>query len=221
MKRIFLFSVPSLQFEKKDLNVSYSDNRIFIGQLSRMITNSIFLSHSLRQDIIIRILVSHPIPHLIEIKSDTIRYLGPDERSSASLLDKVERFVSENFTQQGQGASEKWFEPNPGIKVKKTADFFADLEYNTENNVSLIQISKHKTEDLKSINSFSNELKKIVGTNDIIFLHADLAIKNTNEFQSRLTLPNNNWKEQIIHLPLNYDTTKSIGLFNLILDELE
>lgn len=225
MKRIFLFIVPSLDYEKKDLNVFYSENRIYIGQLSRMITNSIFLSHSLRDEIIIRILVSQPVTHLIEIKSETIRYLGPDERSSASLLNKVENFVRENFSPQGFNSFNKWFEPNPGIKVKKTDNIFSDLDCINEDNVSLIQVINCKTgSNNNSLNNFSNQIKESTGKNSIFILQIDFNqfIQNMNSSQKNtLEIPNNNWRFQAINSPLNYDIAKIIDLTNLILDELE
>ena len=61
MQRIFVISLTELDYEKKDLNVSFSENRHSIGLLSRIVTNAIFLSHSLREKVIIRIFIEKPV----------------------------------------------------------------------------------------------------------------------------------------------------------------
>ena len=60
MQRFFVITLTELNFEKKDLNVPFSEDRLNIGKLSRIVTNAIFLSHSLRENVFIRIFVEKP-----------------------------------------------------------------------------------------------------------------------------------------------------------------
>jgi hypothetical protein len=129
--RTFIFCVKELDYQKGDLSIPHSNKRAIIGILSRMITNAIFLSHKLRQRVKIRIFVIKPIPHLYEIKSESIRYLGPDLRSSASLLLKGEHFLNEKRNLEKIDKQIVWYEPNPGLFLSITDDPFINLSKNS------------------------------------------------------------------------------------------
>jgi hypothetical protein len=155
--RTFIFCVKELDYQKGDLSIPHSNKRAIIGNLSRMITNAIFLSHKLRQRVTIRIFVLKPMPHLYEIKSESIRYLGPDLRSSASLLLKGEHFLNEKLNLEKNNKQIIWYEPNPGLFLSITDDpfinlnkksivfYFSNLEENKsamEYNISLVDLEE-------------------------------------------------------------------------------
>ena len=126
MQRIFVISLLELNYEKKDLNVSFSENRLSIGLLSRIVTNAIFLSHSLREKVIIRIFIEKPVSHIVQIDSATIRYLGPELRSLASLLLKAKKKFLEAFS-NNYFPNNIWFEANPGLFIRLADNPFQDL----------------------------------------------------------------------------------------------
>ncbi|HUU79415.1 MAG TPA: hypothetical protein VMX55_13800 [candidate division Zixibacteria bacterium] len=226
MKRVFLFTVPELNYQKKDLNVPNSENRYYIGQLSRMITNAIFLSHSLRENVIIRIFVYNEVSHLIEIRSESIRYLGPEERSSASILRKVEEFVRNNFSTQIKEHPNYWFEPNPGIKLKITQNCFENLIDAKTKKIKFIQLVK-KIEEKEIPNKLPLRKFEFLLLNsekkyDIIIIHIDInQYKVTSDLLQEKINDNKNseWDFTSLNISHNSDNSKLVGLFNLILDQ--
>jgi len=153
MQRIFVISLTELNYEKQDLNVSFSENRRSIGLLSRIVTNAIFLSHSLREEVIIRIFIEKPVSHIIQIDSATIRYLGPELRSLASLLLKAKKKFLEAFYNK-YFANNVWFEANPGLFIRLANNPFEDLSVKASTLIPLISVAldnNHKNPDVKSI----------------------------------------------------------------------
>ena len=79
--------------------------------LCRCVNASLFLSHDLRRDVrVFLILKGDPSPpKLICFDGSLIRYLSPDERSAASLIKKALEKNAQDF----------WTESSPGVSVRK------------------------------------------------------------------------------------------------------
>ncbi|MCD4842175.1 MAG: tRNA (pseudouridine(54)-N(1))-methyltransferase TrmY [Methanosarcinales archaeon] len=62
-----------------------------IDILCRCVNCALFLSHDLRRDVIIYlVLLGEPdIPKIVKFEGENVRYLNPDERSSGSLIKKA------------------------------------------------------------------------------------------------------------------------------------
>lgn len=62
-----------------------------IDILCRCVNCALFLSHDLRRDVIIYlVLLGEPdIPRIVKFEGENVRYLNPDERSSGSLIKKA------------------------------------------------------------------------------------------------------------------------------------
>ena len=171
MQRIFVYFVNDLDFEKKDLNEPNSPNRVTVGILSRAITNSIFLSHKLRENILIRIYVHEPIPHVYQISSDRIRYLGPEERSFASIIRKAERYFLDKNHEELEG--HKWFQPNPGLFLIKNSNPFIELEQLHKQPFTVINFQDTKT--VISLKKFEDLILTIPTNSTIIVLDSTVA----------------------------------------------
>ncbi|MBN1328983.1 MAG: hypothetical protein JXA54_05875 [Candidatus Heimdallarchaeota archaeon] len=218
MKRNFLFILPDLDYQKNDLNVKESTSRLIIGQLARIITNTLFLSHSLRKEILILILVLMPKPHLYKISSESIRYLGPELRSSASIFLKTEKFIQEKLLVDEKQIFEKWFEPNPGLFVKLTNLSFTDFDENMHfiyiepSNTSESQYMPLQRFDEFIITNYSNILARTFFVFSLIEDFSILQIFNLKCYEKnfvKINLANE------ISLP-NIST-----IINLIIDKIE
>ncbi|HEX7627655.1 MAG TPA: tRNA (pseudouridine(54)-N(1))-methyltransferase TrmY, partial [Candidatus Methanoperedens sp.] len=79
--------------------------------LCRCVNASLFLSHDLRRDVrVFLIMKGEPSPpKLIRFDGSMIRYLSPDERSAASLIKKALEKNAQDF----------WTESTPGVSVRK------------------------------------------------------------------------------------------------------
>lgn len=79
--------------------------------LCRCVNSALFLSHDLRRDVrVFLILKGMPSPpKLIRFDGSEVRYLSPDERSAASLIKKALEKKAQDF----------WTESTPGVSVRK------------------------------------------------------------------------------------------------------
>ena len=79
--------------------------------LCRCVNASLFLSHDLRRDVrVFLIMKGEPSPpKLIRFDGSAVRYLSPDERSAASLIKKALEKNAQDF----------WTESTPGVSVRK------------------------------------------------------------------------------------------------------
>jgi len=79
--------------------------------LCRCVNVALFLSHDLRRDVrVFLVMKGEPSPpKLIRFDGATIRYLSPDERSSASLIKKALEKNAQDF----------WTGSTPGVSVRK------------------------------------------------------------------------------------------------------
>lgn len=79
--------------------------------LCRCVNAALFLSHDLRRDVrVFLILKGMPSPpKLIRFDGSEVRYLSPDERSAASLIKKALEKKAQDF----------WTESTPGVSVRK------------------------------------------------------------------------------------------------------
>lgn len=221
MYRIFLIKVQKFNYEKKDLNVPFSDKRINIGVLSRMVTNAIFLSHSLREKVIVRVLIEEPVPHIIQIQTNKIRYLGPDERSLASIILKTERKIVE---QKNDSLNNHWFQPNPGLFVKITNDWLIDLEPYLNEPVGLIQFnynSQISDRISQKVIGFSfkdfeekiNNFQEKYNSNVFIF---NFKKDDPDRFEPSLVL---NAAHHLVKIPKILNPPTLVGIINVILDK--
>ena len=200
-----------------DLNVPSSPNRTLIGTLSRAITNTIFLSHALRENIIIRIFVQKDVPHVYQIRSDSIRYLGPEERSFASICRKAERFFNERLA-EGMN-DQNWYEPNPGFFLRKSGNPFIDLDQLLSKPISILNLQTSTNEI--TLGNFEDLLQK--STKEISSLVIPLIIALQNDKMALNVLDMVPFEYQLIDakLSLDYDIPKLVSIINLILDKNE
>jgi len=79
--------------------------------LCRCINAALFLSHDLRRDVrVFLVLKGEPSPpKIIRFDGDAIRYLSPDERSAASLIKKALEKKTQDF----------WTESSAGVSIRK------------------------------------------------------------------------------------------------------
>jgi tRNA (pseudouridine54-N1)-methyltransferase len=85
--------------------------------LCRCVNSALFLSHDLRRDVIIYlVLLGEPdTPGIVKFEGENVKYLNPDERSSGSLIKKA---LEKN-------AIPRWRESTPGVWIRQGG--FADL----------------------------------------------------------------------------------------------
>ncbi len=221
MFRIFLIKVQKFDYEKKDLNVPFSQKRSTIGVLSRMVTNAIFLSHALREKVIVRIAIEEPVPHIIQIQTDKIRYLGPDERSFASIILKAERKIME---QKNESIIDRWFQPNPGLFAKITNDWLIDLDSYLNEPIGLIQFNydlpindglsqESNGFSLRDFEEKINNFQDLFKSNIFIF---NFTNEDTKWFEPSLAL---NTTFHHIKIPKILNPPKLVGIINIILDK--
>ena len=79
--------------------------------LCRCVNSALFLSHDLRRDVIIYlVLLGEPEPpKIVKFEGERVRYLHPDERSSASLIKKA----------LAKNSGPYWRESTPGVWIRK------------------------------------------------------------------------------------------------------
>lgn len=220
MQRIFVISLPELNYEKKDLNVSFSENRFSIGLLSRIVTNAIFLSHSLREKVVIRIFIEKPVSHIVQIDSATIRYLGPELRSLASLLLKAKKKFLEAFS-NNYFTNNIWFEANPGLLIRLADNPFQDLSTKTNTPIPLVSVSldsnHKKPENVKSVTLKEFEhLMKTFSENKNAFI---LYLPFISEHLSKIPLSSQDFIITSIEISQKIDLARLTNIVNIILDE--
>lgn len=92
--------------------------------LCRCINAALFISHDLRRDVrVYLVLKGEPAPpKLIRFDGADVRYLSPDERSAASLIKKALEKNVQDF----------WTESTPGVSIRKGdfGDLLAELGRN-------------------------------------------------------------------------------------------
>ncbi|NIA03405.1 MAG: tRNA (pseudouridine(54)-N(1))-methyltransferase TrmY [Nitrospirae bacterium] len=78
--------------------------------LCRCVNSSLFLSHDLRRDVVIYlVLLGEPeSPKIVKFEGETVRYLNPDERSSGSLIKKA----------LDKSAGPHWKRSTPGVWIR-------------------------------------------------------------------------------------------------------
>lgn len=236
LHKLFVFSIPELNYTKKDLNVAQSKNRQYIGLLARMVTNAIFLSHALRKNISIRIFIQKIIPHIIQIQSETIRYLGPEERSLASLLLKAENVFEEKITNGFiTKNSSSWIEPNPGIFVRATDDPWINIEDFLEPPITIVKVlnqtsapnssvekAKNKQYSLKEFEqellTIAKSFPSLIFPLDLLFLDNTKEKRNNDELK---IIAENSYEKHYFQLQREMAPAKLVTIINLILDKLE
>ncbi len=84
--------------------------------LCRCVNAALFLSHDIRRDVCVYLVLKGGTePKLIRFDGSEVRYLSPDERSSASLIRKALEKNAQDF----------WTESTPGVSIRNGD--FADL----------------------------------------------------------------------------------------------
>ena len=90
---------------------------------------------------------------LIKFEGKTLRFLGPDERSQALLLNKALNKIYENFN----SINNSWIESTPGIYVKTFSNTLEFIEYfNSLSYGKNYLILQNSQEPCKSINLDKN-----------------------------------------------------------------
>lgn len=79
--------------------------------LCRCINCALFLSHDIRRDVIIYlVLLGEPdMPRIVKFEGENVRYLNPDERSSGSLIKKALE----------KSTISRWRESTPGVWIRR------------------------------------------------------------------------------------------------------
>jgi len=221
--RIFVFLVPELSYTKKDLNVPHSPQRTIIGELSRMITNALFLSHSLREHLTVQIFILKPKAHVIVIRSEEIRYLGPEFRSSASILLKVEEIIREKVSLELTNSN--WFQPHRGLFARFQEKALDNLLTRAKNFHCFIFHSKsfpsslHISVPLSFHDDFELLLKNSYDKVEfIIFLFP------IGDFMDNIALSSvlpANEHLSFVSTDRELDNAKIISIVNVLLDQLE
>lgn len=224
MVRIFFFVVPNLNYQKQDLNIPVSENRLIIGQLSHMITNSIFLSHSLRKDIIIRIFVQKPIPHVYQIKSQSIRFLGPELRSFASLILKTENIIAAKSL-INENEQINWHELNPGLFMSFCNNLFVDIDKEVINPISIIcfdRINKTEKKKNKSMVEIFTNMEEILNElcYDVNSLLLIFKIDNSNDLLIPDSLKKMVKKNVNLKISVKISLPNILAIINIILDKI-
>jgi len=216
LHRIFLIKIDEFTFEKKDLNIPFTEKRRNIGTLSGIITNAIFLSHSLRENVIVRLLIKKPMQHIIQIQTDKIRYLGPEERSLASIILKAERKILENYDTSFR---DKWFQPNPGLFACITDNWYFDLDQYISEPIGIIQFTEtdNTNKEFSAIQFEQIILASREKNNSSIYFF-DLTCSDKELELQPLNLKSVLHQEKIAKVP---SLPKLIGLINIILDKKE
>ncbi len=92
--------------------------------LCRCVNSALFLSHDLRRDVVIYlVLLGEPEPpKIVKFSGQDVRYLNPDERSSGSLIKKALELK----------ARIRWKESTPGVWVRQgdLEDLLIELNIN-------------------------------------------------------------------------------------------
>lgn len=218
MQRIFVISLTELNYEKKDLNVPFSENRLSIGLLSRIVTSAIFLSHSLREKVIIRIFIEKPVSHIIQIDSTTIRYLGPELRSLASLLLKAKKKFLEVFS-NNYFTNNVWFEANPGLFIRLANNPFQDLPVKANTPIPLVSITldnNHKKPDIKNITlkEFEHLIITLSENKNAFILYFPFI----SEHLSKIPLNSQDFIINSIAISQKIDLARITNIVNIILD---
>ena len=221
MQRFFIISLTDLDFEKMDLNIPFSEKRLVIGKLSRIVTNAIFLSHSLREDIFIRIFVEKPVSHIIQINSSTIRYLGPELRSLASLILKAKKKFQEAM-ENNYFKTNDWLETNPGFFIKLANNPFQNLPITGDLSSHLVHVildDKNKNSEVKkySLKELDLLIHKL-SLNGAAFILSMALTTNTNILDS---LNDQNFVVTKIRVSKKLDLARLTTIVNLILDKIK
>lgn len=216
MDRIFLFILRRFDYSKSDLNKPFSEKRNEIGQISRMLTNAIFLSHSLRQQTVVRLFILEPSPYLIEIKTETIRYLGPELRSSASILLKAKNYLFEKITEDK--ALDIWYEPNPGLFSAFTNNALLDL--NDVDKFTIFQFQKTSSDDNSvSITDVEESVLNSDSTNKSLMFIFYLDEELYNLTKENVII--NRQKQNLVYIDSKILFPNLVGLLNLFIDKKE
>ncbi|MGA1819438.1 MAG: tRNA (pseudouridine(54)-N(1))-methyltransferase TrmY [Thermoplasmatota archaeon] len=83
--------------------------------VARAITSALFLSHDMRRDTSIHILLLGPEdpPKLLSVNGESVRYLNPDERASSALMRKC-------LAHELSDVPGSIIHPSPGIRITRT-----------------------------------------------------------------------------------------------------
>lgn len=105
--------------------------------MCRCLTSSLLLSHDIRTDVEVILCLEGPPtpPRTIRVRGDKVRYLSPDERSTAILLQKALRAYE----------PEEEVESTPGIYVSDAS--FKDI---VEENMGRLVVLDEKGDDMAS-----------------------------------------------------------------------
>ncbi|MCK5182981.1 MAG: hypothetical protein KAQ95_01660 [Candidatus Heimdallarchaeota archaeon] len=210
--------MTELNYEKKDLNVSSSEYRRSIGLLSRIVTNAIFLSHSLREKVIIRIFIEKPVSHIIQIDSATIRYLGPELRSLASLLLKAKKKFLEALS-NNYFTNNVWFEANPGLFIRLASNPFEDLSVKASTPIPLVSIAldnNNENPDVKSITlkEFEHLIMTLSEKKNAFIVYLSLIPKQL----SKIPLNTQDYIITSVAISQKIDLARLTNIVNIILD---
>jgi tRNA (pseudouridine54-N1)-methyltransferase len=94
--------------------------------LCRCVNSSLFLSHDLRRDVVIYLILrgEPDASKIVKVIGENVRYLNPDERSSGSLIKKA---LEKN-------AGKHWKQSTPGVWIRygELKDLLEELAGNSE-----------------------------------------------------------------------------------------
>ncbi|MEA2069924.1 MAG: hypothetical protein U9O98_01390 [Asgard group archaeon] len=228
LNRLFFFQVPSLSYSKKDLNDPSAQQRAIIGELATAVTNAVFLSHALRENIGVYVYTTNPTPHLLYFTTNSIRYLGPQARSFASLVLKAQRVLADKCTQSLNPPS-KPFSANPGLFISCTHTPFTDIIAELPASPKILYFQDSFATAFKKSNHkyFPSTLKKFEeyfydstsSSLPVIFPFL-LPFNNPRQLKPRFSLENHSHlSTTYLKLPKKYTFPQLITVLNFLLDK--
>ncbi|MFX1379330.1 MAG: hypothetical protein ACFFA4_09560 [Promethearchaeota archaeon] len=140
-------------YSKNDIDQGKTPPNVYM--ICSCIREAFCLSYAIRKDNFLFLYFQRE--HILtKFDGRTIRYLGPDERSQAILLNKAVTKIYETF----DIVNNRWIESTPGISSKKFAndlefiEFFKSISYGK--NYFIMDLPQDKHENIKLLNLDKN-----------------------------------------------------------------
>lgn len=148
-----------LNYTKRDIDQGYTPQIIY--KLCSCIREAFCLSYDIRKDNVLYLFFQKEHV-LIKFEGTKLRYLGPDERSQALLLEKALNNVKNNFFIE----NDQWRKSTPGIFFRKFIDISSFINFLNSimkgRNFLIIdnpQNVKESVEDFNSIKIFIGNMQ--------------------------------------------------------------
>ncbi|MFX0105801.1 MAG: hypothetical protein ACFE75_09940 [Candidatus Hodarchaeota archaeon] len=159
MVNFLLLIVSISKYSKKDIDQGKTPFDVY--RICSCIRETFCLSYSIRKSNNLYLYFQNE-QVLIKFEGKKLRYLGPDERSQALLLEKALNIVRKNFFAE----NDEWKISTPGIFVRKFIDIYSFINFFNSiikgNNFLIIdnlRYVKQKVEDFNSARYFTDNME--------------------------------------------------------------